>query len=104
MPHSTEISPLTINRLSVYLRGLRALQREDIQRISSSEMARRFQLSAAQIRKDLAQFGELGIRGVGYDVRQLREKLESLLGLDREHRAIIVGLAISALPWLGFLA
>ncbi len=91
MPQSTEISSLTINRLSVYLRGLRALQHENIQRISSSEMARRFQLSAAQIRKDLAQFGELGIRGVGYDVSHLRQKLESQLGLDREHRAVIVG-------------
>lgn len=91
MPQTTDISPLTINRLSVYLRGLRALEREGTQRISSSEMARRFHLSAAQIRKDLAQFGELGIRGVGYDVKQLKEKLESLLGLDREHRAVIVG-------------
>ena len=92
MPQATtDISPLTINRLSVYLRVLRALQREKIQRISSAEMARRYHLSAAQIRKDLAQFGELGIRGVGYDVKQLKEQLEALLGLDRERRAIIVG-------------
>ena len=86
-----DISPLTLNRLSVYLRGLRMLQREGVERISSREMARRFRLSAAQIRKDLAHFGELGIRGVGYEVATLREKLESLLGLQREHRAVIVG-------------
>lgn len=91
MSRTSEISPLTINRLSVYLRGLRALRKENIQRISSSEMARRFHLSATQIRKDLAQFGELGIRGVGYDVQQLKANLESLLGLDRQHRAVIVG-------------
>lgn len=91
MAPTGEISSLTINRLSVYLRGLRSLQGENIKRISSSEMARRFHLSAAQIRKDLAQFGELGIRGVGYDVDHLKEKLEAQLGLDREHRAVIVG-------------
>lgn len=88
---SSEISPLTLNRLSVYLRGLRALEREGIRRISSLEMARRFRLSAAQIRKDLAQFGALGIRGVGYEVSTLKSQLETLLGLDREHRTIIVG-------------
>ena len=86
-----DISPLTLNRLSVYLRGLRLLQKEDVKRISSREMARRFRLSAAQIRKDLAQFGELGIRGVGYEVKTLRQRLEALLGLEREHRAVIVG-------------
>ena len=91
MPSSRDISPLTLNRLSVYLRALRALQRDGIQRISSSQMAERFHLSAAQMRKDLAHFGEFGIRGVGYEIDNLREKLESLLGLVREHRAIIVG-------------
>jgi redox-sensing transcriptional repressor len=86
-----DISPLTLNRLSVYLRGLRALERDGIRRISSLEMARRFRLSAAQIRKDLAQFGEFGIRGVGYEVGTLKARLEHLLGLDREHRALIIG-------------
>jgi redox-sensing transcriptional repressor len=85
------ISPLTLNRLSVYLRALRQLADEGVQRISSREMANSFHLSAPQIRKDLAQFGELGIRGVGYDVAHLRDKLEIQLGLRREHRAVIVG-------------
>ena len=84
-------SPLTLHRLSVVLRSLRRLEREGVERISSQELARRFHLSAAQIRKDLAHFGELGIRGVGYDVRLLRERLETRLGLDRTHRAVIVG-------------
>lgn len=85
------ISPLTLNRLSVYLRALRLLGEEGAKRISSRELAIRFHLSAAQIRKDLAQFGELGIRGVGYEVGPLRNKLEGHLGLRREHRAVIVG-------------
>lgn len=85
------ISPLTLNRLSVYLRALRQLDQEGTGRISSAEMAGRFHLSAAQIRKDLAQLGELGIRGVGYEIAPLRRKLESQLGLCRAHGAVIVG-------------
>lgn len=86
-----DISPLALNRLSVYLRCLRHLLGEGVTRIASQQLARRFQLSAAQIRKDLAHFGEFGIRGVGYDVAELKERLEGLLGLAREHPAVIVG-------------
>lgn len=91
MSSTEEISPLTLNRLSVYLRGLRILEQDGTERISSLEMARRFHLSAPQIRKDLARFGEFGIRGVGYEVQDLRMRLETLLGLQHEHPAIIVG-------------
>ncbi len=86
------VSPLTLNRISFYLRCLRALHEEDVRRVSSKDLARRFNLSAAQIRKDLAQFGEFGIRGVGYDVDHLSEHLSERLGLQRLHRMIIVGL------------
>ncbi len=85
------ISSLTLNRLSLYLRCLRGLRDEGQKRVSSLELAERFHLSAAQIRKDLAQFGEFGIRGVGYDVEQLTERLNRLLGLDRTHLILIVG-------------
>ncbi|MEM8960489.1 MAG: redox-sensing transcriptional repressor Rex [Acidobacteriota bacterium] len=87
----TDLSPLTLNRLSVYLRCLRRLEGEGKVTISSADLARRFHLSATLIRKDLAQFGELGIRGVGYDIVKLRARLETILGVDREHRAVIVG-------------
>ncbi|MDA8018442.1 MAG: redox-sensing transcriptional repressor Rex [Thermoanaerobaculia bacterium] len=88
---SGDTPPLALNRLSVYLRALRALQREGIERISSQRLASRFGLSAPQIRKDLAQYGEFGIRGIGYDVVSLRRRLEHVLGLDRRHAAVIVG-------------
>lgn len=91
MDSRLSISPLTLNRLSVYLRALRQVHQEGLQRVSSIELAQRFHLSAAQIRKDLAQFGELGIRGVGYDVAHLRQRLEYVLGLQRERRAVILG-------------
>jgi redox-sensing transcriptional repressor len=86
-----QVSPLTLNRLSIYLRCLRHLRGNGVEKISSHELADRFQLSATQIRKDLAQFGEFGIRGVGYDVNQLTERLNHVLGLDLTHRIIVVG-------------
>jgi len=100
-----EISPLTLNRLSFYLRCLRQLQELGYAMISSQELARRFNLSAAQIRKDLAQFGEFGTRGVGYGVAELAEHLNALLGLDHPHPMVIVGMGNlgSALArYLGF--
>jgi len=90
MPNE-DISPLTLNRLSVYLRSLRHLEEQRVSRISSQELARRFHLSAAQIRKDLAHFGDFGIRGVGYEVGDLKQRIESLLSLDREHPAVLLG-------------
>jgi redox-sensing transcriptional repressor len=100
-----EVSPLTLNRLSFYLRCLRHLQELGLKRISSQEMAQRYHLSATQIRKDLAQFGEFGIRGVGYDVDALADHLNSLLGLDRQHAMVIVGmgnLGSALAQYLGF--
>lgn len=87
----TPVSSLTLNRLSLYLRSLRALRSESVKTVSSLELAERFHLSAAQIRKDLAQFGEFGTRGVGYRVDQLIDRLSGLLGLDRTHNILIVG-------------
>ena len=87
-----QVSPLTVNRLSVYLRSLRALEGRGVRRVSSQQLAREFNLSAALIRKDLAQFGEFGVRGVGYDVSALAGKLALLLRLDREHRIVLVGM------------
>lgn len=88
---SGDTPPLSLNRLSLYLRALRSLRAQGIARISSKELARRFGLSATQIRKDLAQHGELGIRGIGYDVGSLQRRLEHVLGLDRRHAVVIVG-------------
>mgnify|MGYP006290823969 CR=1 FL=1 len=85
------ISALTIARLSVYLRCVDRLLELGMETVSSQEMARRFNLNSAQIRKDLAYFGEFGVRGVGYNVRELRQYVVEILGLDRERRMVIVG-------------
>lgn len=86
-----KISELTTNRLSVYLRCLNELSAADIKTISSDDLARRFHLNSAQIRKDLAYFGEFGVRGVGYYVENLRDHLTKILGLNNVRRVGIVG-------------
>jgi redox-sensing transcriptional repressor len=85
------VSELTTNRLSVYLRCLSALDAEGVRTISSQALAEQFHLNAAQIRKDLANFGEFGVRGIGYYVKELRRHLRQILGLDRGVRVGIVG-------------
>lgn len=88
---SEKISELTTNRLSIYLRCLNLLAAAGIKTISSQAMADQFNMNSAQIRKDLAYFGEFGVRGVGYSVDELRRHLTQILGLDSAHRVGIVG-------------
>jgi redox-sensing transcriptional repressor len=86
-----QVSELTTNRLSVYLRCLNVLESAGARTISSQALAEQFHLNAAQIRKDLAYFGEFGVRGVGYYVRDLKRHLRQILGLDRKLRVAIMG-------------
>jgi redox-sensing transcriptional repressor len=86
-----QVSELTTNRLSVYLRCLNQLEGAGVDTISSQALAEQFHLNAAQIRKDLAYFGEFGVRGVGYYVKDLRRHLRQILGLDRKLRVAVMG-------------
>ncbi len=88
----SDVSSLLLHRLSVYLRCLKRLQEEGVEQVSSKVLAERFQLSAPLIRKDLAQFGELGIRGHGYNVDKLAARLVDLFGLGQEQRVVVVGM------------
>jgi redox-sensing transcriptional repressor len=85
------VSELTTNRLSVYLRCLNALDAAGVRTVSSQALAEQFHLNAAQIRKDLAYFGEFGVRGVGYYVKELRRHLREILGLDGHVAVAIMG-------------
>lgn len=85
------VSESTAARLSLYLRALAVLEGEGLVHVSSERLARRFDLNSAQIRKDLATFGEFGVRGVGYEIARLAKGLRSILGLDRPRRLAIVG-------------
>ncbi len=88
---SEKISELTTNRLSVYLRCLNRLAAAGIKTVSSQALADQFNLNSAQIRKDLAYFGEFGVRGVGYFVEDLRRHITKILGLDQPRRVGIIG-------------
>src|SRR4029079_16389140 len=90
-PGLDQVSELTTNRLSVYLRCLNTLEGAGVKTISSQTLAEQFHLNAAQIRKDLAYFGEFGVRGVGYYVGDLKRHLRQILGLDRKLRVAIMG-------------
>jgi redox-sensing transcriptional repressor len=85
------VSELTTNRLSVYLRCLNLLDDAGVRTVSSHRLADQFHLNAALIRKDLAYFGEFGVRGVGYYVKDLRNHLKQILGLDGRVPVAIMG-------------
>ncbi len=93
----TKISEFTIYRLSIYKRCLEQLEREQVKTISSKDFAGRFGLNSAQVRKDLAYFGEFGIRGMGYPVKTLKEQILAILGLTESSagrkfwKAILIG-------------
>src|SRR5713101_6090134 len=100
-----KIPEMTIRRLSVYTRCLLQLEEDGVKTVSSQELAERFNLNSAQVRKDLAYFGEFGVRGIGYYVAGLKAELQKILGLDREWAVALVGfgnLGSALLHYKGF--
>ncbi len=100
-----KISELTTNRLSIYLRCLNELTAQGAKTVSSDGLAQKFHLNSAQIRKDLAYFGEFGVRGVGYYIDDLRKHITKILGLDRRHCVGIIGagrLGMALADYYGF--
>jgi redox-sensing transcriptional repressor len=87
-----KIPEATIMRLSVYSRYLAEIDRKGIITISSGDIAEGVGVSPAQVRKDLAYFGEFGIRGVGYNVKDLHRNILRILGLSTEWSVSLVGL------------
>src|SRR5262245_5610417 len=85
------IPEMTVRRLSVYTRWLQQLEEDGVRTVSSQDLAERFSLNSAQVRKDLAYFGEFGVRGIGYYVAGLKAELQRILGLDREWPVALVG-------------
>ncbi len=86
-----KISESTIHRLSLYHRTLLGLQRERYNTVSSRELARRDKLTPAQVRKDLSFFGSFGTRGLGYPVNELKDKIGSILGLNKSWNVALIG-------------
>jgi len=89
---TTGIPSATISRLVTYLRILEQLESEGISRTSSTDLAERAQVSAFQVRKDLAYFGRFGTRGMGYTVPVLKRELMRVLGLTQAWNVVILGI------------
>ena len=96
-----------IKRLALYSRTLHRMELNGVTRVSSKTLADRLGVNPAQVRKDLAHFGQFGVPGFGYRPRDLREQLRKILGTDREIRVAIVGvgnLGKALLSYVGFRA
>ena len=86
------IPSATISRLVTYLRILEKLELAGVNRTSSKHLSELAQVSAFQVRKDLAYFGRFGTRGMGYTVGVLKRELRRILGLTRPWNVVILGM------------
>jgi len=89
--NADKIPDIIIGRLPVYLRALQRMADKGIQTTSSQELGERVGISAAQIRKDISQFGEFGKQGTGYRISFLVDKLREILKIDRIWDVAVVG-------------
>lgn len=92
MKKNAKIPDAAIERLALYSRPLRELLKSGVSVISSEKLAEFCGVNPAQVRKDLAYFGEFGVRGVGYDVGDLLHHIKKILATDREWALCIVGM------------
>jgi redox-sensing transcriptional repressor len=90
--NANRIPDIIIGRLPVYLRALQQLAEKGILTTSSQELGEIIGISAAQIRKDISQFGEFGKQGTGYSIPFLIERLRNILKVDRVWEVVIVGM------------
>ena len=90
--NAEKIPDIIIGRLPVYLRALQQISEKGILTTSSQELGEIIGISAAQIRKDISQFGEFGKQGTGYSVPFLIERLRDILKVDRVWEVVIVGM------------
>lgn len=86
-----KISEAVVRRLPVYLRYLQQLQDLNIRTVSSYELGQKLDMNPAQIRKDLAYFGEFGRKGIGYEVNYLVDKIRGILKIDRHLSCALIG-------------
>ena len=97
-----KISDSTVRRLSLYLDQLRTLSARDVRLVSSSDLAEGSGTTAAQVRKDLSNFGSFGKRGQGYRVDDLRGRIEEILGVERSWRVAVIGAGRIGTALLGY--
>ena len=88
----SKVPEATIRRLSRYSRCLEELDEKGEKVVSSAQLAGKCAVNSAQVRKDLAYFGEFGIRGVGYYVKDLVSNIKRILGSNKEWRMAVIGM------------
>ncbi|UCF56558.1 MAG: redox-sensing transcriptional repressor Rex [Deltaproteobacteria bacterium] len=92
MLKNSKIPEATIERIALYSRPLERLLGKGEQLVSSEKLAELCNVNPAQVRKDLSYFGEFGVRGIGYDARDLLTEIRKILVSDREWKLAIVGM------------
>src|SRR3989337_152097 len=85
------IPDIIVGRMPIYLRALQRMAEEGRHTTSSQELGERLGISAAQIRKDLSQFGEFGKQGSGYSIDYLAEQIRQILKVDRVWDVVVIG-------------
>ena len=83
---------IVVGRLPLYLRTLQLMSQEGRRVTSSQELGERLGISAAQIRKDLSQFGEFGKQGTGYNIDYLSDQLRLILHVNKVWDVAVVGI------------
>lgn len=94
-----------VRRLSLYLRQLESFQRSNRRTVSSKQLGESLRLTDAQVRKDLAYFGQFGRPGIGYRVDELIAQVKRILGTDKAWNVLLVGagnLGRALLAYRGF--
>lgn len=90
--NAVKVPDIIVSRLPVYLRALQRMMDAGVTSTSSQELGEKVGISAAQIRKDLSQFGEFGKQGTGYYIPFLVERLSKILKVDRVWDVAVVGM------------
>lgn len=85
------IPDIVVGRMPLYLRALQHMAQGGRQVTSSQELGECLGISAAQIRKDLSQFGEFGKQGTGYQIDYLVDQLRQILHITQVWDIIVVG-------------
>jgi redox-sensing transcriptional repressor len=99
------LSLASARRLSLYLRSLEIFRQEGAPKVSSGQLGEALGVSDAQVRKDLGSLGNLGQPGIGYSTAELIAAIRKALGIDREWKAVMVGvgnLARALIRYRGF--
>ncbi len=99
---STKIPKAVVSRLSLYLREMQQLLRENIATISSTKLGKRLGFTASQVRKDLAYFGQFGYPGIGYKCEEMVAEIRKILGTDRVWPVVLVGCGNLGQALLGY--